>query len=553
MGCCASQSAAGEIQSLQQKPESTAVPSTFTADAEPVVDPASGYGSSPLQPLLPGENDGPASKAAEDTSDGGCPELGEQLQEEATPVAAATAPAEDEIHEDLSWHEAAAAGDVSTLAWHLAQASDSSQCLQDCAEDRATALHLAASGGHASACAWLLRAAADPSAATKMKATPLHLAAHGGHLEVVKLLLEPEAFNVERGEAWPDCTSTDLWRCTPLHRAAEAGAVEVALLLLEKRAPAEKADREGNTPLHKAAGSGSGPLLELLVKQAKVQLDFTNNDGLSPLDICVREKHVTAGDILVSAGAKLVKDVRKTPPTLLAAASSGLPFLCSYLLKADDRAVKKQLTEVDGAGLSPLFVAASRGDTAVVERLLEHPCCLQQLETPAKGGLTALHVAAAAGCRDVLEVLLERSASLQLKDGNGTSLLGHAAGSGRLELMHWLIERGLEPDACNDGERTALHLAAEAGQASACEALLEVAKEPLALLQAQDWEGATAVHMAVRGGHAAVCRLLAAQRADLQADLDFCVTPMQIAAEAGHQEARDYTCHVEPLVSKAAS
>ncbi|CAE7237745.1 ANK1 [Symbiodinium sp. CCMP2456] len=539
MGCCASQTVADDPQPLGQEDAakiSKEVPSTCASHAEfAATGAAGGYDASPPQPLLPGEAVGevelPDKDASEDLDCDG-PELQEKPQE----VSPAAASPMAEVHKDRSWHESAASGDVPTLAWHFAQAAESSQQLQDCTEDRATALHLAASGGHVHACAWLLRAAADPAALTKTKATPLHLAAHGGHLDVAKLLLEPELFDIQCSDTWPDVSSTDLWRCTPLHRAAETGATEVALFLLEKRASAEKADREGNTPLHKAAYSGSGPLVQLLTKQAKVQLDFTNNDGFSPLDICVREKRPAAGDVLVSAGAKLVKDVRKSPPTLLTAACSGLPFLCSYMLKADLRTVKKQLGEVDDAGRSPLLIAASRGDAAVVERLLEHPSCLEQLETPAKGGLTPLHAAAAAGSRDVLAVLLDRSASLQLPDGTGTSALGHAAGSGQVELMHWLVENGLEPDARNDSERTALHLAAASGQVSACEALLQAAKEPQELLQAQDWEGATAAHMAVRGGHASVCRLLGAQRADLQADLDFGVTPLQIAAEAGHQE-----------------
>ncbi|CAJ1404057.1 unnamed protein product [Effrenium voratum] len=67
-----------------------------------------------------------------------------------------------------------------------------------------------------------------------------------------------------------------------------------------------------------------------------------------------------------------------------------------------------------------------------------------------------------------------------------------------------------------DAQRSGLHLAAESGAAEACDLLLEMAEDAAALLNCQDWEGATAAHMAVRGGHAEVCRRLAEQRADLQ-------------------------------------
>jgi len=41
----------------------------------------------------------------------------------------------------------------------------------------------------------------------------------------------------------------------------------------------------------------------------KVPLDFANNDGYSPLDLCVRKKQPEVGDQLVAAGAKMVKEL----------------------------------------------------------------------------------------------------------------------------------------------------------------------------------------------------------------------------------------------------
>ena len=37
-------------------------------------------------------------------------------------------------------------------------------------------------------------------------------------------------------------------------------------------------------------------------------LDFANNDGFAPLDLCVQKKQAEVGDVLVNAGAKMVKD-----------------------------------------------------------------------------------------------------------------------------------------------------------------------------------------------------------------------------------------------------
>lgn len=40
----------------------------------------------------------------------------------------------------------------------------------------------------------------------------------------------------------------------------------------------------------------------------QVPLDFANNDGFAPLDLCVRKQQAEVGDVLVKAGAKMVKD-----------------------------------------------------------------------------------------------------------------------------------------------------------------------------------------------------------------------------------------------------
>ena len=57
-----------------------------------------------------------------------------------------------------------------------------------------------------------------------------------------------------------------------------------------------------------------------------------------------------------------------------------------------------------------------------MERLLENPCCLEQLESPTKSGLAALHVAASAGQKAVLEVLLDRGSGMNVS-GAGMRIL----------------------------------------------------------------------------------------------------------------------------------
>jgi len=242
--------------------------------------------------------------------------------------------------------------------------------------------------------------------------------------------------------------------------------------------------------------------------------------------------------VLVKAGAKLQKDARKKPPTLLDATHAGLPFLCTYIFRWDPGtgpgAVKKQLVQADDAGKTPLLLAASAGSTEVLRRLLEGRAAP---EAAAANGRQALHEAAAAGHETVVSLLVERKVEAGAADAAGRTALFYAAEQGHVTHCRWLLEQGLQPSACDDQERTPLHAAAAAGRAAVCQALLESASgEAQEVLKAEDWEGISAAFLAVREGHLEVCKLLGAQKADLHATLDFGVTALQAAAERGHAE-----------------
>lgn len=570
MGCSGSRSdlvkpqdlltEASEAQTEERSPlkplASTASAASASASAEPAVPAAVPGEAEPIIELVKETKDDETKEVTEATTmETVAKEDPEDLEEPAAQDAQASTavlpPEEVEVVEpavtdvtleepELSWFESATAGDLRNLSLHvtLATSNGAAASLLDSTtgDERSTALHLAAQQGHVEACRWLLAARAEAQAITRKKATALHLAAQEGHLEVLQLLLEPqhpELLELNR-DAWPTALAVDLWRCSPLHRAAERGRSEVACYLLTKRADPQKADREGNSPLHFACAVGCALLVAELLKR-KVPLDFANNDGYSPLDLCVRKKQPEVGDQLVAAGAKMVKDVKKTPPSMLVAAASGLPFYCSYIFKSDERVLKKELLTPDAAGRSALLLAVQLGHQAVVERLLDHPLCTDDLHKVVPScGLAPLHQAAQAGRMEILQMLLRRKAKVDQVDASGSTALFHAAEAQQLEMLQFLLDQGLRPEQCNDVERTALHVATQQGTLEACRALLRAA-ESEALITSQDWEGATAVHLGIKGGHAEVCRFLMEARADPREALDFGVTPLQLAAE-GHLE-----------------
>jgi ankyrin repeat protein len=62
------------------------------------------------------------------------------------------------------------------------------------------------------------------------------------------------------------------------------GHVELVILLLEQNADVVACDRNGNTPLHKAASKGHRDIVEILVEKGS-DLRAKNTHGNTPLEV----------------------------------------------------------------------------------------------------------------------------------------------------------------------------------------------------------------------------------------------------------------------------
>ena len=119
-----------------------------------------------------------------------------------------------------------------------------------------------------------------------------------------------------------------------------------------------------------------------------------------------------------------------------------------------------------------LHIAAGKGDTAVVEALLEAGA---DVEAKDSHGWTALHIAAMEGHSAVVKVLLEAGADVNAKDNtDGTALL-NAAMIGHYAIIKTLLEAGANVEAKDNHGWTALSLAAMRGD-TAIVKLLKAAK-----------------------------------------------------------------------------
>jgi ankyrin len=203
----------------------------------------------------------------------------------------------------------------------------------------ATALHFAVAMGQRQTAELLINAGADVEVEAPMLGgmTPLHLASQRGKQEMVALLLDRHASSNSVDTAWgntplhdaatgpiaellihygAESMTVDRTGLTPLHMAVMRGHADVVKVLLANKADANAASvtpsslpslsakphAANNTPLHLAAQTGQNEIIRLLVP-AGADINARNADGLTPLEIALRNEHTDTAALLRKLGA----------------------------------------------------------------------------------------------------------------------------------------------------------------------------------------------------------------------------------------------------------
>ena len=251
------------------------------------------------------------------------------------------------------------------------------------------ALIQAASGGDVQALATLLKGGADANAQNRPRYCAMEGAVYHGHTECVRLLIEHGA-DIHRHVFGHKNTAlgwaaiwghTEIVRLlleagavpgaqnsfgeTPLHCAAEKGHVDIIRLLLDAGADVNAVDEQGNTPLHAAAAKGREDALRLLLDR-DADINAANRSGVTALQRAARYGHYYAARLLLELGADVT-----------ALSDAGDTALHWTVRRADSAMVQLLLNDgadihARGSGLSPLDLAAKKGEINLVRRLLPY-------------------------------------------------------------------------------------------------------------------------------------------------------------------------------------
>ena len=145
----------------------------------------------------------------------------------------------------------------------------------------------------------------------------------------------------------------------------------------------------------------------------------------------------------------------KGVPALIVALTSGAPKTALLLAKHPQTKVEVE----NSLNETPLMLAAFHNQLAVCEVLIEREATVN------RKGWTPLHYAATKGNIAIMRKLLEENAYIDAESPNGTTPLMMAAYYGSPLAVKLLLEEGADPNLRNHGKASALDLALSAERA----------------------------------------------------------------------------------------
>lgn len=241
-------------------------------------------------------------------------------------------------------------------------------------------------------------------------------AAKSGNVGMLTAILDNISINIDNQYAD---------RNTLLMIAAEKEQIEVVDALLDRGADANLQNDEGRTALHIAVGKNYVPIVTRLLEVPDIELNTTNNNGSTALLSGIISESTDAVDVLltrtmIDRGLDIngVNNDGNTP--LKEAIEQNDLHLFNTLVELG--AFINQMTSE-----GPLLNYAMQIGSNLAERMLEIPGLRVNLRD--KRGLTPLMIAAGKGNLEIAKKLLEKGAQLQLRDNSGSEAFHCAAGS----------------------------------------------------------------------------------------------------------------------------
>ncbi len=315
-------------------------------------------------------------------------------------------------------------------------------------------------------------------------------------------------------------TRAPLGTLPPLHLAVRLGHGTVVRDLVRRGARVRGRDRSGALPLHWSCYQQDPRLVPLLLPSPRTSWEDDGDE--TPLMKCARLDNTAVLDELLRHRPELLEERDELSRTALWLAADQASVATVRLLVDHGAAVDAG----DDDGVTPLHVAARRGEAEIVEILAS-----ANAEVLDQGGNRPLDYAAYFGKAEAFRALWKPEAANH-RNNDGQSLLHHAAHGGDVTILSTLLEAGLDVRQADRNGRTPLHFAA-----------MKLQKDAAALLLAHgastavaDASGTHPLHLAAAGNDPQMLLVFLAKKTNLTiADGDG-NTPLHHAAGWGRVE-----------------
>ena len=341
-----------------------------------------------------------------------------------------------------------------------------------------TSLNLATLNGHLNILQYFVHERhCNPTEGGWRGKTPLHDASQEGHLNIVRYLVEEEGVE-------PSCTDAE--NSTPLHSASYNGHLQVVQYLIQKHCHPMQEDKDGNTPLKKAASrkqwgvvmyfvtggyctsnergegvrmfrqacsDGRLDVMNCLVQKLQVDPSIPNDDGITPLHIASTKGHLSMVKYLVECKCSpLCKEKDGNTPMNYAALGGHLNVLHYFITEK-----KCSPTTKGWHGRTVLHDASQRGHLHVVKYLAD----MQPVDPSCKdnNGLTPLHTACSGGHMGVVKYLVsQKYCDPSISQPQVPSPIELAFVSGNIEIAVYLVGKCTVAPSSNELLKAALKL-----------------------------------------------------------------------------------------------